>query len=117
MRRREPKTAAPVASPRTKRLRRIFARVGQGLLVLSFAGVLVGGWAYHGARAQLSDRLMDLGGRMMVYAEARHQDAPRDLVLNGQTLRFSSGTTGHTTQQVLDYYQARCAEVDGALTR
>lgn len=115
MRRREPKIAA--VAPSGTRRGRVLERVGQTLLVLSFAGLLVGGWAYHGARAQLSDRLMDLGGRMMVYAEARHQDAPRDLVLNGETLRFSSGTTGHTTQQVLDYYEARCAEVDGSLTQ
>ena len=61
------------------RARRALRRIGQGLLVAAFVGVLAGGFFYHQARAQMTEGLMDLGGQMMRFADARRQDAPRDL--------------------------------------
>ncbi|HJL17695.1 MAG TPA: hypothetical protein RMH99_18670 [Sandaracinaceae bacterium LLY-WYZ-13_1] len=85
------------------------------MLAVLFVGVLVGGAVYHRARAQMSESFFGLGDQMMRYAEARRQDAPRDLVLNGQTIRFSSGTANQPLAEVLDHFEARCAAVDGDL--
>jgi hypothetical protein len=85
------------------------------LLALTFVVVLVGGGVYHQARAQIAESFFGLGEQMMRYADARRQDAPRDLVLNGQTLRFSSGTANRSVTEVLDTFEARCGAVDGAL--
>lgn len=97
------------------RARRVLSRLGRAALVLAFAGVLAGGWAYHRARAQLSESFFGLGEQMMQFADVRAQDAPRDLVLNGQTIRFSSGTADQPMETLLDAFEARCGEVDGEL--
>lgn len=106
---------APGTKAAPSRARRVLRRAGLVLLVAVFGAVLAGGWAYHGARAQVSESLWDLGSQMMRYAESRNQDAPRDLVLNGQVIRLSSGTADRSTREVLDFFEARCAEVDGNL--
>lgn len=90
--------------------------VGQVMLGLCFAFVLAGGWTYHRARAQVGETLLDLGANMMRYAEARNQDAPRDLMLNGERIRFSSGTAARTTADVLDFFETRCEQADGGLS-
>ena len=97
------------------RARRVGRRIGQVLLVLLFVGVLGGGWAYHRARAQLSESFFGVGEQMMQYTDARRQDAPRDLVLNGQVIRFSSGSASDDPEVVLDAFAARCASVDGQM--
>lgn len=97
------------------RARRALRRVGQVLLVATFVAVIATGWAYHRARAQVSESLWDLGAQMMRFADAREQDAPRDLLLNGQVLRFSSGTAVRSADEVLDFFEGRCHEVDGGI--
>ncbi|MCA9610067.1 MAG: hypothetical protein KC619_30935, partial [Myxococcales bacterium] len=104
MRARREKKPEPL--PRWRRVMRVLGRVA---LVAAFVGILAGGWAYHSARAQISDNLFGLGAQMMAYEHATHQDAPRDLVVNGQTLHLSSGTTTRSAIDVLDYFEARCA--------
>jgi hypothetical protein len=110
-------TSKTLATPKPppSRARRALRRVGQALLIALFVGVVAGGWAYHRARAQVGESLMGLGAQMMAYADARSQDAPRDLVLNGEVIRFSSGTADRTADQVLDFFEARCASSDGGL--
>lgn len=98
------------------RARRILKRAGLVALLTAFGAVVAGGGAYHGARAQVSENLWDLGSQMMRYAESRNQDAPRDLVINGQVIRVSSGTADRPAREVLDYFEQRCGEVDGGLT-
>lgn len=85
------------------------------LLMLAFAGVLGGGGVYRRAEAQLSESLNDLGVQMMHYDGATDQRAPHDLVINGQTLLMSSGSTNHSAAQVLDHFEARCADMDGGI--
>ncbi len=106
--------APPPRAP-FSRARRILRRVVQALLVVLFVGVVAGGWVYHRARAQVTESLLGLGPQMMAYAGARSQDAPRDLVLNGEVIRFSSGTADRAAGEVLDFFEARCAESDGGL--
>src|SRR5688500_13058909 len=86
-------------------------------LALSFVAVLAFGFFYHRARAQVSESLFGVGDQMMRYVGADDQDAPRDLLLNGERIRFSSGTSERSLDEVLDHFEARCAEVDGDLAR
>lgn len=98
------------------RWRRVARRVLIFGLVLGGVGLVVVGWAYRSATAQLDQTLTELGTQMMVYEHATHQDMPRQLVVNGQTLHLSSGTAARSLTDVLDYFEARCAEADGELT-
>jgi len=84
-------------------------------LVLTFVGVVAGGGVYHSARAQMDETFFGLGEHMMLYEYAAHQDAPRDLVINGQTIKLSSGTTTRSMGEVLDFFEARCADSDGEI--
>jgi hypothetical protein len=102
-------------TPAPSRARRVLRTIATVVLVLVFAGVVAGGWVYHRARAQVSENLFDLGAQMMRYAQASHQDAPRDLVLNEQLIRFSSGTARASADTVLDFFEARCENADGEL--
>jgi hypothetical protein len=47
---------------------------------------------------------------MMRYTDVVSQDAPRALVLNGQPLSFTAGTSRDPVKVVLDEYARRCAE-------
>ncbi len=98
--------------PRWRRVGGALLRAG---LAVSFVAALAGGWLYHSARAQIDENLLSLGARMMAYDGASHQDAPRDLLINGQVLRLSSGMTDHPALEVLDFFEARCAAADGEL--
>lgn len=102
----------PQVGPRWRRVGKSVLRVG---LVIAVIGVVAGGWVYHSATAQVNETLMGLGAQMMAYEHASHQDAPRELVVNGQTLHLSSGTTSRTTTEVLDFFEGRCADADGDL--
>lgn len=90
-------------------------RVGGATLFATFVGLLAVGWVYRSARAQMSESLMDFGVQMMAYEGATHQDAPRQLVVNGQTIHLSSGTTTDDPMQVLSVFEERCASWDGDL--
>ncbi|MCS6799543.1 MAG: hypothetical protein NZ898_13645 [Myxococcota bacterium] len=86
------------------------ARVALVLVVVAALGAAFFGYR---ARAQLGELLLSIGAQLMRYPDARRQDAPRTLVLNGQRLRFASGTADHDLSRVLDHYEARCAERAG----
>jgi hypothetical protein len=90
-------------------------RLGLVFAACLFLAVVGGGFAFRRARAQVGEGLMDLGAQMMRFARARHQDAPRDLMLNGQRIGFSSGTADLSADDVLDFFEARCADADGGL--
>ena len=98
--------------PRWRRVGRFLLR---SALVVGFVALVAGGWAYHSARAQMDENLFSLGAQMMAYDQADHQDAPRDLVLNGQVMRLSSGMTSRPTTDVLDFFEERCVAADGNL--
>ncbi len=95
--------------------RRILRRALQALTVAAFLALLAGGWAYHRARAQVSESFWDLGSQMMRFGDAREQDTPRDLQLNGQLIRFSAGTADRSAHEVLDFFEARCRDADGGI--
>ena len=58
---------------------------------------------------------MEFGATMMRVVDADRQDAPRELVLNGESVHFASGTTARATDYLLDYFEARCDARDGGL--
>ncbi len=92
--------------------RRRWVTVG---LVVAFGAALAIGGAYHRAEAQLSEGLLDLGGRMMRYSDAETQSAPREVVLNGQVMHLSSGVAAGSVESLLDRFEARCDAADGEL--
>ena len=79
-------------------------RVGLGVV---FVVALAVGGVYHQVRAQMSETFFGLGDQMMYYAEGEAQDAPRTLLLNGQTIRFSSGHVDQPLREVLDVFERR----------
>lgn len=85
-------------------------------LVLAFGAAIAVGGSFRQAHAQLDESLLELGARMMHYDEAETQRAPRDLVINGQVLRITTGTVARPLDAVLDVFEQRCADADGELT-
>lgn len=85
-------------------------------LLLAFGAAIAVGGSFRQAQAQLDENLLELGARMMRYEDADTQRAPRDLVVNGQVLRISTGTVGRPMRAVLDVFERRCADADGELT-
>ena len=83
------------------------------LRLTAFLAVVFGGLAFYGlrrARADATRVLMGIGAQMMRYANTVTQDDPRALVLNGQPLSFTSGTTHDSVSALLDEYGRRCAQ-------
>ncbi|MCB9666542.1 MAG: hypothetical protein H6715_00245 [Myxococcales bacterium] len=101
-------------------LRGSFSRlVARTLRVLFFIVVAYGAifwFASRSVKADVEQMLLSVGGEMMHYGRATHQDAPRTISLNGQTLKLSVGTTKDSLQEVLDHYERRCNLKDGGLS-
>lgn len=91
-----------------------YLRVAGFILCVAAAFIV---YELHSARAQLDERMLEVGEHLMRYDEARRQDEPRGVVLNGERLWFSSGTTDHSVPTVLDYFEHRCSERDGKTAR
>jgi len=60
--------------------------------------------------------MMGLGTELLRYEGAEFQDRPRTLRLNGESMRFASGTAPHSLAQVLDHYEGLCERRDGQLS-
>ncbi|HBQ15936.1 MAG TPA: hypothetical protein DEF51_34005 [Myxococcales bacterium] len=107
----QPESKAPEGkAPPSRRGRAL--QVGLGVI---FVVALAVGGVYHQVRAQMSETFFGLGDQMMYYAEGEAQDAPRTLLLNGQTIRFSSGHVDQPLREVLDVFERRCGAVNGQL--
>ena len=86
------------------------------MVTCAFAVCLCVGFTYQHARARISETFFEIGEQMMRYEAARHQDAPRNLSVNGQHFRLSSGTVYQSLDQVLSTFERRCADLDGGIT-
>ena len=62
-----------------------------------------------------NEAIMSLAAQMLRYPDARHQDRPRRIRLNGLPLHFTSGSTHQPVSSVLDYVHAKCREQNGTL--
>jgi hypothetical protein len=60
--------------------------------------------------------LRSLGRSMLRYADGRTMNSVRSLSLNGLETRFATGSTTDSVRQVMDFYAARCREVDGQMS-
>ncbi len=83
--------------------------VASGLLVTAVVSV-------RSARAQVNEGLRHLARQLMPYVEQGVMEAPRRVVLNGESLYLSMGTTRDSVEAVLDYYESRCARSSGHLS-
>jgi hypothetical protein len=90
-------------------LTRLGAFVATGMLVTAVVSV-------RSARAQVNEGMRHLARQLMPYAEQGVMEAPRRVVLNGESLYLSMGTTRDGVEAVLDYYEARCARTSGHLS-
>jgi hypothetical protein len=90
-------------------LTRLGAFVVTGMLATAVVSV-------RSARAQVNEGLRHLARQLMPYAEQGVMESPRRVVLNGESLYLSMGTTRDGVEAVLDYYEARCARTSGHLT-
>ncbi|MBK6535368.1 MAG: hypothetical protein IPF99_39320 [Deltaproteobacteria bacterium] len=90
-------------------LTRLGAFIATGLLVTAVVSV-------RSARAQVNEGMRHLARQLMPYAEQGVMEAPRRVVLNGESLYLSMGTTRDGVEAVLDYYEARCARTSGHLS-
>lgn len=88
---------------------RLVTFVVTGMLVTAIVSV-------RSARAQVNEGLRHLARQLMPYAEQGVMEAPRRVVLNGESLYLSMGTTRDGVESVLDYYEARCARTSGHLS-
>ncbi|MDB4932526.1 MAG: hypothetical protein JWM10_5010 [Myxococcaceae bacterium] len=88
---------------------RLGAFVVTGMLVTAVVSV-------RSARAQVNEGLRHLARQLMPYAEQGVMESPRRVVLNGESLYLSMGTTRDGVETVLDYYEARCARTSGHLS-
>ncbi len=90
-------------------------RVGRALFLSVTLALFLGLVGYRHARGQATESLMTLGARMMRVVDASRQDAPRELVLNGERVRFSTGTSPRSVSDLLRSMEARCDAHDGGL--
>lgn len=111
-------TALPVGANRRTirekpdgRLRKV-ARLAAFTLCV---GALVGAFSLHRVRGQLGESLLQAGPEMMMLADADRQDSPRDIVINGETVRLSSGMASYSPSELLDRFEARCETIDAGL--
>jgi hypothetical protein len=60
--------------------------------------------------------LRSLGRSMLRYSDGRAMSNVRTLSLNGLETRFATGSTTDSVRQVMDFYAAKCREVDGQMS-
>lgn len=111
-------TPLPVGAGRKTIRQKPEGRLPKILRVAALAAVLGGAFAafsIHRVHGQIGESLLGAGPEMMMLADAQRQDAPRELVLNGQRVRFSSGMAPYSPRELLDRFEARCESVDADL--
>ncbi len=89
---------------------RAVARVAGFLLLVQTVLLLLMARSGH---ARVNELMLAFGTHMMRYADARRQDRPRALFVNGLALRFASGSTDREVDDVLDHFHAKCRNRNG----
>lgn len=60
--------------------------------------------------------LRSFGRSVLRYADGRTLGQTRAVSFNGAEIRVTAGATNDSVRQVLDYYAARCREIDGGMS-
>ncbi|UJR87101.1 hypothetical protein [Sandaracinus amylolyticus] len=119
----DPTTTSATTPPPVGASRKKIAERPEGLLpkiarvtatMLIVAAVLAFG-AYQRVQGQLGEHLLGAGAEMMMLADATRQDTPRQLMVNGQRIFFSSGMAPMPPREVLARFEQRCEQVDAHL--
>lgn len=114
----ETRAPEPVGASRRKNPTKPEGLAPKMLRVTALAAVIalgVGAFSYQHARGQLAESLLGAGAQMMLISDAERQDAPRQMVLNGQRIQFSTGIAPYSVDDVLDRFEARCEQIDAEL--
>lgn len=98
-------------SERTPR-RRAWLRLAAYVIALQCA---VTALAVREVQARTDRALSHVGTLLMEYVGAKHQQAPRTLMLNGAEIKLSVGNTDHSVSTVIDHFHKRCDEHSGGL--
>lgn len=88
---------------------RLAAFVMVGALATTFVAV-------RQARAQVHEGMRRLARQLMPYAEQGAIEAPRRVVINGESMYLATGVTQDSVPAALDYYEAQCARRGGRIT-
>lgn len=108
----------PVGSSRKKVTRKPegiapkIIRLTTFIAVIGAIGLLT---SYQRARGQLREVLLSAGAQMMLLGDAEHQDDPRQMILNGQRIHFSTGVVPYSVSELLDRFEGVCEQVDAEL--
>lgn len=108
----------PVGAARRKILAKPEGRGPKILRVTMLAlviGLVFAGFSYQRARGQIGESLLGAGAQMMLMSDAERQDAPRQMVLNGQRIQFSTGVAPYSVDALLDRFEASCERIDAGL--
>jgi hypothetical protein len=87
-------------------------RLATFLVIVSAIGIAT---SYQRARGQLREVLLSTGAQMMLLADAERQDDPRQIVLNGQRIQFSTGVVPYPVSELLDRFESACEQIDAGL--
>lgn len=68
------------------------------------------------ARAQVNEGMRRLARQLMPYAEQGVIEAPRRVVVNGESMYLATGVTRDSVAAALDYYEGQCARRGGRVT-
>lgn len=91
--------------------------LGRVLCLLLFLQLSASAFSLHRAKANLGEVMLSLGAQLMLYANARSQSAPRQILVNGLSLHLSTGTSADPPRRVLDAFAAMCKQRAGHLLR
>jgi hypothetical protein len=72
--------------------------------------------AVKAAADSTTQNLRAFGRSVLRYSDGRTMNDVRTITLNGAEVRMATGSTRDTVRQVMDFYAARCREIDGGLS-
>ena len=93
-----------------------FPRLVRTLRVVAFGAVVLaiaGGFQLRQAHSQMGEQLLDAGQLLMGYANAERQDGARTVLVNGESMHFSTGVTHDSPHTLLEQFTAMCDAHDG----
>ncbi len=111
----EPK---PVGSSRKKVTKKPEGRFPKVLRLMTFLiviGAIGALTSYQRARGQLREIMLSAGAQMMLLTDAERQDDPRQMILNGQRIHFSTGVAPYPVSELLNRFESMCERIDAEL--
>ncbi len=100
-----------------KWLRSHFARTARMLCLIGVLAAAATALTVRALRNDAEEMLLGMGGELMRYYGADRQDVPRTLMLNGEVLKLSVGSTQHELGRVLSDLETECTQQQAGLLK